>query len=178
MGETPQQYQARILGNSEGMNPIKVQAATADRLAKLIKGVPSKRLAASPAPGKWSVKEILAHLSETEIVIGFRIRLIRGANGTPIVAYDQDVWAGTQNYKRSDPKKSLELFRAVRESNVAVLKSLKSDEWKNHGLHSERGPESLELIARMIAGHDLNHIRQIEAILGGKGKTQKKSARK
>ena len=178
MAETQQEYKARILAHSQGQNPIKIQAATPDRLEKLIKGVPSKRLSKPPAPGKWSVKEILAHLSETEMVIAFRIRLIRGANGTPITAYDQDVWAEAGDYKRRDPKKSLALFRAVRESNVDVLKSLKAAEWKQHGLHSERGPESLEVIASMIAGHDVNHILQIEAILGDRGKSRKKPARR
>jgi len=82
------------------------------------------------------------------------------------------------DYKRRDPKKSLALFRAVRESNVDVLKSLKAAEWKQHGMHSERGPESLEVIASMIAGHDVNHILQIEAILGDRGNSRKKPARK
>jgi hypothetical protein len=177
MAETPQEYRARILANSQGQDPLKIQAATADRLEKLIKGVPSKRLSKNPAPGKWSVKEILAHLGETEIVLGFRIRLIRGANGTPILGFNQDDWARVGDYHRRDPKKSIALFRAVRQANLDVLKSLKPDEWKQYGMHSERGEESLETIARLIAGHDLNHIRQVEAILGPSGGARKKSRR-
>ena len=60
MRETPQQYTARMLGNTEGKQPIKVQAATAKKLASLIKGVPTGKLRKRPAPEKWSVAEILA----------------------------------------------------------------------------------------------------------------------
>ncbi len=177
MAETPQEYQARILAHSQGQNPLKTQAATADRLEKLIKRASPKLLAKSPAPGKWSVKEILAHLADSEIVGGFRMRLILGANGTPILAFNQDDWARTGNYARRDPKKSIALFRAVREANLELLKALTPEQWKQYGLHSERGEETLETIASMFAGHDLNHIRQIEAILGIPGGARKKSRR-
>ena len=84
MNETPQQYTQRVLGYMVGKQPLGVQAATAKKLARLIKGVPTARLRKRPAPGKWSVAEILAHLADAEIVGGFRMRLILGAPGTPI----------------------------------------------------------------------------------------------
>jgi hypothetical protein len=177
MAETPQEYKARILAQSQGQEPLKTQAATAGRLEKLIKGASPKLLGKNPAPGKWSVKEILAHLAESEIVGGFRIRLILGSNGTPVAAFDQDDWARAGNYARRDPKKSIALFRAVREANLDLLKALTPEQWRQYGLHSERGEETLETIARMFAGHDLNHIRQIEAILGTPGRARKKSRR-
>ena len=85
MKETPQEYTRRIARYTEGKNPLQVQAATAKKLERLIKGVPAAKLRKRPAPDRWSVNEILAHLSETEIVGGFRMRLILGAPGTPIV---------------------------------------------------------------------------------------------
>lgn len=177
MAETPQEYRARILAHIQGQNPLKIQAATADRLEKLIKRVPPKRLSKNPAPGKWSVKEILAHLAETEIVGGFRMRLILGASGTPIAAFNQDDWARAGDYAHRDPKKSIALFRAVRQANLDLLKSLKPEQWKQFGIHSERGEETIETIAHMFAGHDLNHLRQIEAILGTPGPARNKSRR-
>jgi hypothetical protein len=92
MKETPQQYIARIQGFVEGKEPLKVQAATPKILASLIKGVPTSRLRKRPAPEKWSVAEILAHLADTEIAGGWRMRLILGAPGTPVAAFDQDCW--------------------------------------------------------------------------------------
>jgi hypothetical protein len=168
MKETPQQYTQRMLGNLEGKQPLAVQAATAKKLARLIKGVPVSKLRKRPAPDKWSVAEIVAHMADAEIVGGFRMRFILGAPGAPIVAFDQDSWASSGHYNKRDPRKSLELFRAVREANLAMLKSLEPEQWKHYGMHSERGQESIEHMVRMFAGHDTNHLRQVEAILKNK----------
>jgi hypothetical protein len=168
MKETAPQYIARVTGYVEGKKPLTVQAATANRLARLIKGVPAGKLKKRPAPGKWSVVEILAHLADTEIVAGWRMRLILGSPGTPILGFDQDSWADAGRYSKRDPRKSLEQFRAFREANLSLLKSLKPEQWKHHGVHSERGVETIEHISRMFAGHDVNHIKQIQGILGKK----------
>ncbi len=165
MTETPQQYTQRILGYVEGKQPLAVQAATAATLERLIKGVSAAALREPPAPEKWSVSEILAHLADGEIVGGYRIRLILGSPGVPIGAYDQARWAISGHYDRRDPRKSLEQFRVLRAGNLALLDSLDSEQWTHYGVHSERGRESIEDIVRMFAGHDLNHLRQIETIL-------------
>ena len=165
MKETPQEYIKRITSYVEGQQPLKVQAATPKKLERLIKGVPASKLRKRPAPDKWSVVEILAHLADTEIVGGFRIRMILGAPGTPIQGFNQDAWVTSGHYDKRDPRKSLEQFRAFREANLALLKSITPEQWKHHGVHSERGEETVEHIVRMFAGHDLNHILQIERIL-------------
>jgi DinB superfamily len=152
----------------EGKQPLAVQTATAKKLERLIKGVPAAKLRKRPAPDKWSVAEILAHLADAEIVGSFRIRLILGAPGTPIVAFDQDSWVTSGHYEKRDPRRSVEQFRVLRAANLALLKSLTPEKWKHYGMHSERGRESVEHIVRMFAGHDENHIRQIERILAGK----------
>ena len=165
MSETAQQYTQRILANAEGKDPIKVQSSTDKRLARLIKGIPAAKLRKRPAPDKWSVAEIMAHLADAEIVIGWRMRSILGAPGTAVQAFDQDAWATAGRYEKRDPRKSIELHRALREANLALLKSLSPEQWKHFGQHAERGQESIEHIVRMIAGHDVNHIRQIERIV-------------
>jgi uncharacterized damage-inducible protein DinB len=164
MQETPQQYTQRILGYSDGKQPLRVQQATAKKLSQLTRRLNKKQLTRRPAPGKWSIAEILAHLADTELVAGWRLRLILGSSGTPIQAFDQDVWAETFNYNRRDPKTSLEMFRVLRENNVALLKSVPKNLWDNYGMHSERGKETVAHVVRMFAGHDLNHLRQVEKI--------------
>ena len=168
MPETAQQYTQRILVNVQGQDPIKVQSATNEKLTRLVDGVSNERLFQRPAPDKWSVAEILAHLADVEIVIGWRMRSILGAPGTPVQAYDQNAWVTTGHYDKRDPRKSIELHRVVREANLALLKSLSPDQWKHYGQHAERGQESIEHIVRMVAGHDVNHIQQIERILVSK----------
>ena len=168
MSETAQQYSQRILSHAEGMDPLKSQSVAAKKLDRLVKGVPASKLRKRPAPDKWSVSEILAHLADAEIVIAWRIRSILGAPGTPIQAYDQDAWAAVGNYAKRDPRKSIEQFRTMRDANLAFYKSLSPEQWKFSGMHAERGEESIERVARMIAGHDINHILQIERILAPK----------
>jgi DinB superfamily len=165
MPETPQQYTQRMLINSNGQDPLKVQSATSKKLARLIKGVPVAKLRKRPAPDKWSPAEILAHLADVEIVVGWRMRSILGTPGTPIQAFDQDSWVSAGHYNKRDPRKSVEQHSVLREANLALLKSLTPEQWKDYGQHSERGQESIEHIARMTAGHDVNHILQIERIL-------------
>ncbi|MGA2980603.1 MAG: DinB family protein [Terriglobales bacterium] len=165
MSETPQQYTQRILANAQGQDPIKIQSATNKKLNHLVKGVPTAKLRKRPAPEKWSVAEILAHFADVEIVIGWRMRSILGDPGTPVQAYDQNAWVIAGHYEKRDPRKSIELHRVVREANLALLKSLSPDQWKHYGQHAERGQESIEHIVRMVAGHDINHIHQVERIL-------------
>jgi hypothetical protein len=123
-----------------------------------------------PAADKWSAREILAHLADVEIVVGFRMRFILGAPGTPIAAYDQNAWVVSGHYEKRDPRKSLEQFRAAREANLALLKSLAQQQWKHHGMHAERGLESIEQMVRLTAGHDINHLQQIERIVSRRRK--------
>jgi uncharacterized damage-inducible protein DinB len=163
--ETPQQYTQRILSNAERQDPIKAQSTTNKKLARLIKGIPIAKLRKRPAPGKWSVAEILAHLADVEIVVGWRMRSILGTPETPIQAFDQDAWVASGHYDKRDPRESVELHRVVRNANLALLKSLTPEQWKQYGQHAERGQESIEHIVRMMAGHDNNHLQQIERIL-------------
>lgn len=168
MNEAAQQYTQRILGHLEGKRPLAVQGSTAQKLEHLIRGVSPARLGKRPAADKWSVREIIAHLADAEIVGAFRIRFILGAPGTAIAAYDQNSWASSCHYSKCDPRKSLERFRSVRDANLSLLKLLTPKQWRHYGMHAERGQESIEHIVRMFAGHDLNHLRQIEAIVGKK----------
>jgi hypothetical protein len=168
MQETPQEYIKRILATLGGETPLKVQASTPKKLVRLIARASPAKLRKRPAPGKWSVAEILAHLADAEIVTGWRMRQILGAPGTPIQAFDQDAWAAAGHYDQRDAKKSLEQFRAVREANLALLKSLRPEQWKQHGMHAERGVETIEHITCMMAGHDLNHLSQVERIVAAR----------
>jgi hypothetical protein len=104
MKETPQEYTRRMLGNARGVDPLKVGAGTAKKLERLVKGVPTSKLRKRPAPEKWSVAEILAHLADSEIVRGWRMRQFLGAPGTPIQAFDQNVWAIAGHYEKRDPR--------------------------------------------------------------------------
>jgi uncharacterized damage-inducible protein DinB len=156
-----------MLGNIEGKDPLRVQRETAGKLARLIRGLSKKQLTRKPAPEKWSIAEILAHLVDTEIVGSWRMRHVIGNNGAPIQPFDQNVWAKIFNYAKRDARQSLEIFRVLRENNLAMLKALPKELWENYGVHAERGKEPVAHIVRMYAGHDLNHLGQVERIVKG-----------
>ncbi len=165
MPETAQQYTQRLLGYLAGKPALRIQQSTPKRLALLTNRVDRKKLTQRPAPDKWSVAEILAHLADSELVIGWRLRLILASNGASIQPYDQDVWASTFNYRRRDPGASLGTFRVLRGSNVALLKSAPKSSMERFGIHAERGKETVSHFMNLVAGHDLNHLQQIERIL-------------
>ncbi len=178
MPETAQQYIQRILSHVEGQDAIKMQRTTAPRLAKLIHGLTPRDLKWQPAPGKWSIAEIVAHLADVEIVASWRMRSVLGSNGTAIQPFDQDAWASVFEYRNRKAKQSLEVFRALRDNNLAMLKALPRESWDNFGMHAERGKETIAHLARMFAGHDANHILQVEAIVAQLRSARRKKKRK
>jgi len=173
MQETAQQYIGRILSHVEGKDALKVQRTTAAKLKQLTRGLTAKQLRWKSAPGKWSIAEILAHLADAEIVVSWRLRASIGASGTTIQAFDQDAWASAFQYGKRDPKQSLEVFRVLRENNLAMLKSLPKEAWESYGMHAERGKETIAHMTRMYAGHDTNHVRQVEGIVSQLRKKRK-----
>ena len=165
MQETAEQYISRIVGYVEGQDAIKVQRATAGKLKKLTAGLTTSQLKWRPEPAKWSISEIIAHLADAEIVASWRMRSIVGESGITIQPFDQDQWASAFKYRNRDAKRSLELFRVLRENNLSMLKEIAPEVWDNYGMHLERGKESIAHLSRLFAGHDTNHVLQIERIV-------------
>lgn len=168
MQETADQYRQRMFSYVGEADPLKLLTAAPAKLAKLIKDITPAKARKRPEPEKWSVTEIVAHMADTELVGGYRIRAILGAPGCPITGFDQDAWVTALHYEKRNLQKSLEQYRALREVNLALMKTLTPAQWKHFGIHNERGQESVETIARMFAGHDINHFQQIERIRSAK----------
>ncbi len=157
-------YTRRILGNILGKDPVAIYKRTPARLEALVRGC-SKRELWKPAPwGGWPIAAIVSHLCDAEWVVGYRIRKILGEPGTRLEAYDQDNWASRLHYEKLDVHERVRLFVALRRANVALLQVLTPKEWKLFGNHSERGKETIERTVQMLAGHDVNHLRQIAKI--------------
>jgi hypothetical protein len=165
MPETAEQYIGRILGYVEGQDAMKVQRSTAAKLKKSIRGLSGKQLKWRPEPAKWSIAEIIAHLADAEIVASWRMRSVIGENGITIQPFDQDAWASAFEYRDRDARRSLEVFPVLRESNLQMLNEIPRETWENYGMHLERGKESIAHLTRMFAGHDTNHVLQIERLV-------------
>lgn len=162
MSETPQQYKERIENYLGALDPIEILEATSARLETFVTRLENQQ---KQPPEQWTALEILSHLAESEIVYGYRIRKALNASGTAIEATDQNVWVKNAGYLQKNPQLALSLFQTVRKANISFLKSLTTQQLENFGIHSERGKESIAQMARMIAGHDINHLQQMEKLL-------------
>ena len=163
--ESFEAYKKRILDYVKGRNPLELQAQMPGILESLIKSADPERLRTNPSPGKWSVTEIVAHLADDELVGAYRIRTILSKPGTDIQAFDQAEWAIRGKYRAVPVTKSLALFTCLRQANLQLFDLLEPEQWDYYGIHAERGIESIRDIALYYAGHDINHLMQIEAIL-------------
>lgn len=165
MKETFEQYVERILSYSgpKARAHRAILERTPRALARRVDGVPRKRLTKRPKPGKWSPRDILAHLADVEMLWGFRIRLVLGQNKVPLVGMDQDVWA--KRYGRVDPRGALATFVALRRANLELLDGLRAADYRRWGQHSQFGRLTIARMVALLAGHDINHSRQIEGIL-------------
>jgi hypothetical protein len=163
--ETAPQYIERILSNVGSHDPWEVMQTTAARLRRLTAGRSRADLGRTDDPTRWSVTQILAHLADAEVVAGWRLRSILASDGVPIQPFDQDSWADALNYADADPAESLDLFEISRKANLSLLRRVDPSLHANHGLHAERGKETITHLVRLYAGHDLNHLAQIERLL-------------
>ena len=169
MQETVEQYIARIRSFIGNNDPVQSLAKTTDALRSTLQGVPGDLIKTRPAPSKWSILEQVAHLSDVEIAVGYRVRIILGSDdGVPIQAFDQDRWQQEFHYDDRDLEPMLAAFTAARENNVRFYRSLTEAQWNKYGMHAERGKETVRDIIVLQAGHDLNHLKQIREILSQK----------
>jgi tRNA-binding EMAP/Myf-like protein len=165
MTETFQEYSTRLLSLSEGQDPFAVLSSTPARIGSLIAGLSARDLAWTTSPSRWSIAQIVTHLADAEIVGAYRFRLILAAPGTPIQAYDQNDWARELDYAGADATASLALFTALRTAQVRLLRRLDDAQLDRFGMHAERGKESIRHLLGLYAGHDLNHLAQIERLI-------------
>lgn len=158
-------YQSRLHSYTEGKDPLHMQQETPQLIASEIAAASPETLQRSPAPGKWSIAEIIAHLADDEIATAWRYRQMLENPGCALAGFDQDAWARMGKNSEANPQDSLQLFRLLREANLRLLHGLTPEQWDCWGLHAERGRISVRELARHMAGHDRNHLEQIRRIV-------------
>jgi uncharacterized damage-inducible protein DinB len=146
---------------------LAAQRGAPTTLAQLITGVPDDALHRHPAPGKWSIVEIIAHLAEDELSSSWRYRQMIEHDGVPLLGFDQELWARLGDYASWTARDALDMYRLLRQANVTLLSRLTPDEWERSGTHAERGRLTVRSLATHMVGHDTNHIAQIKRILAG-----------
>lgn len=157
-------YVAALLDLLGDQDPVAVLRSTPDALDRFLAGVPESVTAAPEAPGKWSIRQVVAHLADSELVGGFRLRMVLAHDRPQLTGYDQDLWAERLDYRHADLRLAREQFAALRRANVRLWERLSAADLRRVGVHGERGEESLEHLRRLYAGHDLLHLRQLDRI--------------
>lgn len=151
-----------LLGDQD---PVAVLAATPDWLLGRLGHVDDDIMRRPEAPGRWSLAQVLAHLADTEIAFGWRMRITLTQDQAPLHGFDESAWVTRFAYADADAMDAFRTFAALRLWNLRVWRSATVDDLERLAVHSERGPESFGTIRSMIAGHDLRHRRQVDRIL-------------
>jgi hypothetical protein len=156
-------YTERILGLLGDRPPVTSLQQTATRIQEIAQRADADGLARPYAPGKWTAAQVLCHLADAEIATGFRLRQVLSQDNHVIQPFDQDRWA--DRYQDLDGAAAARAFGALRQWNLALIRSLTAADLARPAHHPERGPEPAGQIIKMLAGHDLNHLAQLEQCL-------------
>jgi hypothetical protein len=131
---------------------------------KALDGFPAESLTAHPIPGKWSAREIVHHLADSESTSAIRLRRLLVEDKPLIQGYDQDQFASKLRYNERDMAPSLEAFRAARATTTQLLSLMSEEEWRREGVHSESGRYTPEDWLSIYAAHAHNHAAQIQRL--------------
>ena len=156
------EYRNRLLGLLGTDSPWDVLEATPARVAALVERLGEEGLGSRFEPGKWTGREVVGHLADVEIGVGFRIRQIVSEPDHVIQPFDQDGWA--RPYPALDGRVAARALAALRAWNLSYYRALPPSDLVRVAMHPERGEESVETLIRMHAGHDRNHLAQLERI--------------
>lgn len=148
----------KLLGDR---NPFEVLAQTATTLAEIVDKHSATLLLARPFEGKWTPNEVIGHLTDSEWVYGYRLRLILCEDNPTILGTNQDSWVASLRHNEREPSESVEIFRVLRQLNLTMWRRTSPADLERIGQHNERGPESLGMMLQLVAAHDLSHLDQI-----------------
>jgi hypothetical protein len=161
----PRAYQQHLLGLLGPDDPAEAQSAAVDAWRAVVAEA-GELAAVRPEPSEWSVIECLGHAVDAEIVSAARYRWILAHDEPPLPGYDQDLWVDRLHAGRhEDAAELFSLLEPLRRANVALWRRTSDEEHARVGIHAERGPESFDLLFRMIAGHDRFHMGQADRAL-------------
>jgi hypothetical protein len=157
-------YTAGLLGLLAEQDPVRVLTETPAALKRILAGLPTGIAIRAEAPGKWSIRDVIQHMADSELVGGFRLRMVLAHERPRLVGYDQDLWANRLEYGTVDVGEALDQFTTLRRANVRIWSRLTPADLTRVGIHGERGEESLDRMRKLYAGHDLLHLAQVERI--------------
>ena len=136
-------------------------AETPRALERLLRGLPAKGLDWNYGPGKWSIRQVVCHLRDCELIYAARWRKLVSEENPALVAFEQDAWARKTRYAKQNAVEALAAFSAIRAANVEVLKLAPAAARDNGGTHPAYGRMSVRQLFRHVLYHDRKHLDQI-----------------
>ena len=162
--EEAKAYTNAILDLLGRRDPMDVLPRTPEAVRDVVAGLSAPQLSQREAPGKWSIRHVVRHLADGDLVWGYRMRMVLAQDRPTITGYDQDLWADRLQYSEADVPETLDEFAVLRRSNLRLIGAASAADMQRVGVHSERGEESVAHMIKMYAGHDLLHLAQLERI--------------
>ena len=160
----PETYRDALLALAAEDDPLEIIAQTPERVRVLLHGRDAAALERRPASGEWSAAEILGHLLDDEIVNGFRPLLTLAAEEPSYPGNDPERWV---QLPKPPGDRLWRIWEGLRAYNLWLLRSIPRSAWSRVGIHAEQGPETVEIMIRKNAGHDLAHLNQLQRCLAG-----------
>ena len=157
----PKAYRANLFTRVGDRDPLEILEQTASVLADTVRTYPASVLRTRPSGAKWTPNEIIGHLTDSEWVCGYRTRLVLCEDHPVILGMNQELWVAAQRHNEREPSELVEIFRTLRHLNLEVWRRTSPEDLQRIGQHNERGSESLGMMLRLLAGHDLSHLAQI-----------------
>jgi uncharacterized damage-inducible protein DinB len=162
--EQAKNYTSAVLDLLGARDPLGVLRTTEAGLRRAVEGVSPAQIAEPEAAGKWSMRQVMQHLADSELVWAYRLRLVLAQDRPELKGYDQDLWADRLRYHEADAARAVDEFSVLRRANLRLLQNASAADLERVGVHAERGEESVEHMVRLYAGHDLLHLNQLDRI--------------
>lgn len=168
--DEPRAYVDALLRTLGERDPREVYRTTPDAVASRCAELSVGSWHAAPEAGEWSAYQIVGHLFDVDIVYGFRWRLVLTADTPNYPGYDEKGWA---RLPKPEAARLLTAVSTLRAANVELIESLAPEQLARKGVHGEQGSETVDLMIRKIAGHDLAHLDQLDRAIGSRGREER-----
>jgi hypothetical protein len=133
--------------------------------AERIRALPASKADWAYAPGKWTIKEVLGHMADTERVMSYRALRFAREDPTPLAFFDENAWVPAGRFGERTLQSLLDEFLAVRAATIALFDGLPADAWSRRGTFSG-ATATVRAIACVICGHELHHLAVLEERYG------------
>jgi uncharacterized damage-inducible protein DinB len=162
--EQAREYKTAVMDLLGSRDAIEVLRSTPAAVQTALASLTERELSQPEAPAKWSIRHVVRHLADAELVWGYRLRLVLSQERPALTGYDQDRWAERLHYEQASLDLALQEFHVLRRSNVQLIDAASPGDLARVGVHAERGEESVAEMIRLCAGHDLLHLAQLARV--------------